>query len=455
MSLLLSGGTVVTSLHPVQVADSDVLISGDRVEALGEDTIGWPEPGSDGVERIDCGGCLLIPGNVNAHTHLYSALARGMPYALEPPADFVQILQRVWWRLDRALDEESIRASALVGGLEALRSGTTTVIDHHASPEAIDGSLEIVAEALASLGLRSVCCYEVSDRDGPERAAAGLAENGRFLERVVEGAYPLARGMVGAHASFTLSDATLAACVEAARSTSTGLHVHVAEDAADERDSVLRHGVRVAERLHVVGALDERALLAHGVHLDADEAHLVDDSGAMLVHNPRSNMNNAVGRAPLHLLGERVALGTDGIGADMFAESQAAFFRLRDEAGTPAPGWPLERLAQGAAFAGRAFEAPSLGRLEPGAPADIAILDYAAPAPLDASSLAGHWTYGLGSRHVRDVIVAGRPVIRDRRSTLVDEAALISDARLQAARLWDRLASTDIHPFDPQLETAP
>jgi putative selenium metabolism protein SsnA len=443
MSLLVSGGTVVTSLDPPVVVRADVLIDAGRIVAVG----GPGEQPTD--EHIDASGCLVIPGNVNAHMHVYSALARGMPYRLAPPGDFVEILQRVWWRLDRALDEGSVRASALVGGLEALLAGTTTLIDHHASPNAIDGSLDVVAEALASLGLRSVCCYEVTDRDGPECSRAGLAENERFIRRTAAGGLPLARGMVGAHASFTLSDETLAACAGLASDTAVGLHVHAAEDAADEADSERQHGVRVARRLAEVGALDARTLLAHGVHLDEEEAKLVRDVGATLAHNPRSNMNNAVGRTPLAWLGERVALGTDGIGSDMFVESQAAFFRWRDDGASPAPGWPLARLATGASAAARAFGEPALGRIVPGAPADLVILDYDAPTPLTADSFAGHWLYGLGARWVRDVIVAGSVVVRHRRLPRTDQDALVAEARVQAARLWERLDAIDAHPFSP------
>ena len=447
MSLLIAGGTVLTSLDPVRLERADVFIGGGHVVGLGDPTV---EEAAERVVQttIDASGCLVMPGNVNAHMHLYSALARGMPYALEPPTDFTQILQRVWWRLDRALDDESVRASALTGGMEALLAGTTTLIDHHASPEAIDGSLDIVAEALGSLGLRSVCCYEVSDRDGPERASAGLDESRRFAARVGSGDLPLARAMVGAHASFTLSDETLAACVQIAADAGIGIHIHAAEDVADEVDALRRHGVRVAARLADAGVLDERTLLAHGVHLDEDEARLVRAAGATVAHNARSNMNNAVGRTPLDLLGERVALGTDGIGSDMFAESQAAFFRHQED-GSPAYSWPLSRLAVGANVAARSFGEPALGRIEPGAPADIAILDYRSPTPLDADTIAGHWLFGLGARHVRDVIVAGQAVVRDRRLTLVDQDAIAAEARGQAARLWGALEAIDAHPFDP------
>ncbi|MDR7523382.1 MAG: amidohydrolase family protein, partial [Armatimonadota bacterium] len=235
-----------------------------------------------GGAHRDCSGCLVIPGNVCAHTHLYSALARGMPYRLDPPANFTQILQRVWWRLDRALDEEAIRASALVGGMGALLCGTTTLIDHHASPNAIDGSLDIIADALETLGVRSVLCYEVTDRDGPERAAAGLRENRRFLAQ----ARRLARGMAGAHASFTLSDETLAACVDVARQAGVGIHIHAAEDGADQRDCQARFGMRVIQRLARAGALGPDALLAHCIHLNGEEVELLLASGATVAHNP-------------------------------------------------------------------------------------------------------------------------------------------------------------------------
>ncbi len=449
MTLVLGGGTVVTSIDPVRVEHADVLVDGGRVAGIG--------PARDlpaGTGHIDCSGCLVIPGNVCAHTHLYSALARGMPYALEPPRDFIEILRRVWWRLDRGLDEASIRASALVGGMEALLAGTTTIVDHHASPNAIDGSLDVIADALASLGIRSVLAYEVTDRDGPERAEAGVRENRRFAGRVAAGSLPLARSMIGAHASFTLSEATLDACVAAASDTATGLHVHVAEDAEDEADCSARFGTSVVERLARAGALDERSLLAHGVHLERHEAELVCDAQATIAHNARSNMNNAVGRAPLRWFGPRVALGTDGIGADMFEESRTAYLRAREDGVTGDPGWALTRLAESARLAGRLFGEPLLGRIEAGAPADLVVLDHEAPAPVDARSFPGHWMFGLSSRAVRDVVVAGEVAVRDRQLELVGQDWVTSAARGEAARLWARLDSIAEHPFDPRAVAA-
>ena len=445
MSLLLTGGTVVRSIDPIVVEAADLPIEDGRI-ANGRGALGAAGP--DAAMRLDCSRCLIVPGNVCAHTHLYSTLARGMPYHLGAPRTFVDILRRVWWRLDRALDPESIRASASAGGMEALLAGTTTLVDHHASPSAIGGSLDVIADALAELGIRSVLCYETSDRDGPEAAAQGLAENDRFLAAVSDGEHPLARGMVGAHASFTLSPDTLAACASLARQWAVGLHVHVAEDAADERDAEARFGVRVAARLAGTGALDARTLVAHGVHLDPSEIELVRAAGATIVHNARSNMNNAVGRAPLGAFGSRVALGTDGIGADMFEEGRAAYFRRREEDVETPMTWPLVRLAEGARAAGEAFGEPLLGRLEPGAPADVVVLHYPAVTPVDADTLAAHWLFGLGAGSVRDVIVGGELVVRGARPVRVDPDVVAAAARAATAGVWRRLEAIDIHPFD-------
>jgi putative selenium metabolism protein SsnA len=439
----LCGATVVVALDPPEVVAADVVLAGDRVA--------WVGTAPAGVPRRDCTGTLVLPGNVCAHHHLYSALSRGMPYRLAPPVTFTEILQRVWWRLDRALDEEAIRASALRGGLDALRAGTTTIVDHHASPNAVDGSLDIIADTLAGLGVRSVLCYEVSDRDGPERATAGVAENRRFIAR----ADGLTRGMVGAHASFTLSDDTLDDVVDAARLSGTGVHIHVAEDAADQVDARVRCGAGVVERLDRAGALTDRALLAHCVHVAPAEIHAVADTGATVVCNPRSNMNNAVGHSPFNHAPRGVALGTDGIGGDLFAESQVGFFRAREADVATAGDWPLARLADGARFAGRVHGEPLLGTLRAGAPADLVVLDYPTPTPVTADNLVGHWVFGLSAAQVRDVLVAGEIVVADRRSTRVDEAEVAAAGAAEAARLWDRMDAVPAHDFAPLTSSEP
>jgi putative selenium metabolism protein SsnA len=443
VSLVLRGGTVVTSLDPPSLGPSDVTVVNGRVAAERD-----AEPGAD---AIDCTGCLVIPGNVCAHHHLYSALARGMPYRLEPPQNFLQVLQRVWWRLDRALDESSILHSAFVGGADALLAGTTTIVDHHASPNAIDRSLEWLDRGLRGLGARRILCYEVTDRDGLDRAAAGLEETHLRLKEPAPSGHvePLLRTMVGAHASFTLSAETLAACVSLADEFDVGIHVHVAEDAVDEQDCEGRFGRRVVERLADAGALTDRSLLAHCVHVDDQEIELIRNSGAWVTHNPRSNMNNRVGRARVGRLGDRVAFGTDGIDGDMFAESRAAYWRGREDDPSITPSWVLGRLAAGAAFAGQAFDEPLLGRIEPGAPADLVVLDYDPPTPLTAENLAGHWMFGLSARDVRDVVVGGSVVVRDRRLVRVGEGEPRAHSQAAAQEVWRRMDDIEEHPFVP------
>ncbi|MCU1279621.1 MAG: amidohydrolase, partial [bacterium] len=240
---------------------------------------------------------LTLPGFVCAHTHLYSSLARGMPAPPEAPRNFTEILERVWWRLDRALDAEAVELSALVGAVEAAKVGCTTLVDHHASPGrngvAVEGSLDLVAGAIAKVGLRGVVCYEVTDRNGADEARAGIRENERFLERVRHEPPRLIRAMVGAHAAFTLSDGTAEALADVARRHRAGVHIHVAEDAVD-RD---KDGRSTVSWLQARGLLDERTLLAHCVHVDDADVARIRDTGATVVHNPRSNANNAVGYA--------------------------------------------------------------------------------------------------------------------------------------------------------------
>jgi putative selenium metabolism protein SsnA len=442
---VLAGGTVVTSLSPPEVVEADVTMANGRIV-----DVGTGEPPS-GASVLDCSGCLVMPGLVCAHHHLYSSLARGMPLTLAPPRSFVEILRRVWWRLDRALTPGDVWMSAWAGGADAVLAGTTTIVDHHASPHAIEGSLDQVGSALARLGVRGVLCYEVSDRDGPERAEAGIKENRRFLEQregLEETRSSLLRGMVGAHASFTLSQDTLTACADAARELGSGIHVHVAEDGADQRDAMARFGRRVVTRLAEAGALDERTLLAHCVHLDDDELEMLRAAGATAVHNPRSNMNNAVGHAPVERF-DRLALGTDGVSGDMFEEAQAAYWRAREASLEVTPQWALDRLAESARFVAAAFDQPLLGRIETGAPADVLVLEYAPPTPFTAKNLAGHLVFGLSARMVRDVLVAGEEVVRDRTLVRVDERELRARCREAAKALWRRVEQIPEHPFVP------
>src|SRR5215472_394906 len=439
MSYLLKGGTVIT-LDPPVVERVDLRVHDGQIVARAKDL--KPQAGD---EVVDVRGKLLMPGLVCGHTHLYSTLARGMPGPERAPANFKEILELVWWRLDRALDREAIYYSALVGALEAARAGTTCIFDHHSSPSFIEGSLGVVGEALETIGLRGVLCYEITDRGGQALRDEGLAETSAFLESIkrrindagqVRRGSVLVRGMVGAHASFTLSDESLGACSEIVQAYDAGFHIHVAEDQCDVDDAHSKYGLGVVERLANHGLLNQRTILAHGTHLDEREIRMALDAGAWFAHNPGSNMNNQVGYAPVVQFGDRSALGTDGIGADMFEQARLAFFKGRDAHGSNTPGDWIRVLARGQQLASESFGV-DFRALAPGSAADLIVLDYNAPTPLAPDNLAGHLIFGMNSRLVDSVMVNGRFIIKNGQSGL-DEEELSRKARDVAARLWSR-----------------
>jgi len=428
--MLLKDG-IVASLDPPRVEKSCLRVEGETIVERGPAL-----SASGGEDVVDLGEALVLPGLVNAHTHLYSALARGMPSPAEPPRSFLEILERVWWRLDRALDPEAVYLSGLVGALEAVRSGTTTLFDHHSSPSCIAGSLATLQRATEEVGLRSVLCYETTDRNGGQGRDEGLAENRGFL---ASGPSALTRGLLGAHASFTLSDETLDLLAGAARDVTSSLHVHVAEDRADVEHCRRHHECGVLERLKRHGLLSDRTLLVHAVHLSEPELREAQAAGAWLVHCPRSNMNNGVGQAQTTAF-RRAALGTDGLDEDVLAESRAAFLGMRSAGRGDADAAAVAMLVAGQRLAADAFGLP-LGSLTAGAPADLVVLDYRLPTPLTADNLAGHLLFGIDRSHVRSTMVAGRFVLRDRRVTTVDEAAVAARARAAAEGVWARMRS--------------
>lgn len=400
-------------------------------------------PGArEGDLVIDAANRLVTPGLINAHTHIYSALARGISLKDAAPQNFLQILERLWWRLDRNLTLADLDLSARLHGVECLRGGVTTVFDHHASPGAARGSLETIAGALGELGLRSCLGYEVSDRDGPEVAAAGIEENRAFLAGPAQDRSALVRGLFGLHASFTLGDGTLRRCAEAAGEA--GFHLHLGEDRCDAEVTRERFGCTPTERLQRHGLLRRRTLCAHGVHLTDEDTAILAGAGATLVHCPESNMNNAVGVADLARLrdaGVRLALGTDGFTASMARTALAAQLLQSHRAGDPRAGYAV---APGLLFGGNRVLAREtfgrdLGRLGAGAPADLVIWDYRPPAPLAAENIWGHLAFGLVTARAEEVFVAGRRVLAAGRPPSVDEDELAARCRDAAAALWERL----------------
>ncbi len=433
MNIVLHNALLV-GLDPPQVERGGLRIGGGQILERGLHC----EP-TAADQSFDCGGAVVLPGLVNGHTHLYSALAVGMPPPAKPPRDFLEILQFVWWRLDQALDAESIETSARVGALDAVRSGTTTLIDHHASPHLIEGSLDLVERGIAAVGARAVLCYETTDRHGAAGRQAGLAENRRYLKAKAEGAcdHQFA-GLVGAHAAFTLEDQTLDELAALAREYGSGVHLHVAEDPCDADLCRHVHQAELIDRLAGHGLLKTPSIFAHGTHLDAQAIARVNAAGLTLAHNPRSNMNNAVGYAPVDQFRCPVLLGTDGIGQDLLAEARHAWFMSRAARASITPQQIIAMLAAGARRASQDLDL-TLGVLRPGAAADIVVTDYQPSTPMTAGNLAGHLLFALDSRQVRDVMINGRWVVRERTVITTDETADRRQAVETAGRLWKRM----------------
>ena len=424
--MLIRGGTLL-HLDPLRVVRVDLRVKDGIIEELGAELASRP-----GEETVELAGAALMPGLVNAHHHIYSALATGMPMPERAPESFSAMLEQVWWRMDEALDLSTVRACGLVGGLAALRAGVTTVVDHHASPSAIDGALLTLDDALDEVGLRRVLCYEVTDRGGPERARAGVEAHRALLSAGRAGGKRAT--LIGGHASFTLSDETLRSMVALATEAGVGLHMHVAEAVDDAR----RTGEPVVPRLARLGALLPGSVFAHGVHLSPDDLRQIEDAGAFLTHQPRSNMNNAVGYAPLRHAGANTALGTDGIGSDMFTELQAGYFRSQEEGVGWGPDRWLAALSTGARLAGGALGV-RLGQLRPGAAADLVVLEPSAGPPLSAASLGAAMVFRMGSAMVRHVMISGRWRLWNRAPTTLNIAQVNSEAHAAADALWGRM----------------
>ena len=383
-----------------------------------------PQPGPE--DRIlDCGFKVVTRSFACGHHHIYSTLARGMPAPAKTPANFVQILEYVWWHLDKRLDLEMIRASALAAALHCARNGVTLIIDHHASPFAVEGSLSTIARGFEEVGLSHLLCYEISDRDGEGPREAGLAETEAYLSAGN-------KGQVGLHASFTVGDELLDRAVALARRHNTGIHVHVAEDQADQDRCLAKYGVRVVERFSEAGVLDlGGTILAHCLHLDPRERRLIKDSPAWVVQNTESNQNNNVGLCGYTWLPGRVMLGTDGMHSDMLRSAKAAFL-----AGQATEGLSLEKAYQ-------RFRAVHRFIKQTGAPGDgennLVILDYDSPTELNSGNFLGHFVFGIEPRHVETVISQGRIIVEKGRPTRVDEKEILAFAREMGKRLWEKM----------------
>lgn len=384
-----------------------------------------PDPErTEHITGIDCSGKFITRSFANGHHHSYSALARGMPAPKKNPINFSEILQFIWWNLDKALDPDMIRLSGLVTAIACAKNGVTFVIDHHSSPFAIEGSLEILAKSFEEVGVGHLLCYEISDRDGLDIVRKGLTETATYLEK--------RQGLVGLHASFTVGNDTLKQAVDLAVAANSGIHIHVAEDKSDEEDCIRKYNIRVIERLESAGVLQfSKTILAHCLHLDDHERSLVERSPAWVVQNMESNLNNSVGFFTSKGLGSLIMLGTDGMHSDMLRSAQSAFFA----------GHNFDSIDYGEIY--RRFRNIhhyiNINGFSGDAENNLVILDYDTPTPLTGSNFLGHFLFGFKARDVTHVISDGKLIVESGTLLTVNEKEILAEAQFQAVRLWKKM----------------
>ncbi len=395
-------------------------------------------------EVLDAGGKYVMPGNICGHTHYYGAYARGMAIPGSAAKDFPEILEKLWWPLDKALSLEDVKISAQVCLVNAIRHGTTTLIDHHASPNAIEGSLDQIADAVVESGVRSSLCYEVTDRNGEAGAKAGIEENVRFIKKLKANPNPLLGASFGLHASLTLSDKTLEASKKAAPAW-TGFHVHTAEHEVDEYDSLQKSGTRVIDRLDKFGLLGPKSIAVHAVHIDAHEVQLLVETGTWVTHQPRSNMNNGVGLGNVESFmraGVKVGLGNDGFSNAMWEEWKTAYLvhKLWNRDPRRMGGYDVTQMAvyNNAALAKVFWPGAPLGIIQPGAYADLIFVDYQPYTELTAGNLPWHILFGFHESMITTTIAGGKVLMKDRKLTTMDEEEIASKGREYSAKAWKR-----------------
>lgn len=429
-TILIKNGTIVTLDRMNNMIKGSLLIEDKKISKIGK-----VKASAD--ITIDAKGKLIIPGMICAHSHMYGAFARGMPLKGPPPKNFLEILKKIWWRLDKKLTLKEVGLSAEICLVEMIKSGITSFAEHHSSPYTIKNSLDTIAKVMEKAGLRGLLCYEVSDRDGPEITKRGIEENARFIKN----AKGNVRGIFGLHASMTLSDETLEKCLEIVEKYDVGFHIHVAESTFDLEDSIKNYGKRTVERLKDKGILNPKTIAAHCVHVNEKEIELLRETNTNVVHNPQSNMNNAVGVAPIPEMlkaGINVGLGTDGFCFDMFREAKVMYIVHKLSKRDPrvmSAGIVVKVLfGNNARIVG--FD---VGSIEVGKLADLVIIDYKPPTPLTPENFPWHFIFGMNSSNVETVIADGNIVMQDRKIKTLNEEKIIEESKKAARELWERL----------------
>ncbi len=395
------------------------------------------------AEFIDARGGVIMPAFINTHEHIYSAMARGLSIKGYAPKGFLDVLDGQWWTIDRRLTMEQIKYSAMDTMISCIRNGVTTIFDHHASFGQIKGSLFTIADAAKELGLRVCLCYEVSDRDGMDKAREAVAENAEFIRYALKDESDMLAGMMGMHAQFTISDATMELAA-ANKPDGVGYHIHVAEGIEDLHDCLKKYGKRIVDRLYDMDILGEKTLLGHCIYINPHEMELIKATDTMVVHNPESNMGNACGCPPTMELVRRgilTGLGTDGYTHDMTESYKVANVLHKHHLCDTNAAWgevPTMLFVNNAAIANRYFKAP-LGVLKEGAAADVIVADYNPPTPMDAGNLNGHILFGMTGRDVVTTIGNGKVLMKDREVKVADVDEVMAKCREESAKLWKNI----------------
>lgn len=441
--MILGNGVVITldKNNPI-IQSGAILIKNGKIEDVGEsETILKKYP--DEIFE-DVKGQVIMPGMINPHHHIYSAFARGLAFEGEPPLNFKEILERVWWRLDKKLNLEDTKYSAYGTYIECIRNGVTTVFDHHASPYHLENSLDMLAEAAKDIGIRSCMCYEVSDRDGEEICNKGIEENVRFIKKYNTKDQNMLKGMFGLHASFTLSDETMKKCQKAIKNLDVGYHVHVAEGYEDLVDSKEKYGLRVVERLDKYEVFGPKTLAVHCIHIDDNEINILKNRECNVIHNPESNMGNAVGCAPILKMNEKgitLGLGTDGFTSDIFESLKVGNILQKYENRDPSVGFNeimKMGLENNRKIAEIYFDG-ELGVIKKGALADIIVVEYTPFTELNEKNIYGHILFGMSGKSVISTIIDGKFIMKNRDIQTVDEKEILKKSREVSKKMWSRM----------------
>ncbi|MGL6064906.1 MAG: putative aminohydrolase SsnA [Fusobacteriaceae bacterium] len=440
MYIVGNGRVITQNVENPYIENGAIVIREDKIVAVG-DFEKLKNEYSD-AQFIDAKKGVIMPGLINTHTHIYSSFARGMAVT-GSTRNFNEILENLWWKVDKALGIEDIKYSAYATYLESIKNGVTTVIDHHASPYAVTGSLKKIAEVADELGIRTSLCYEVSDRDGDAIAEEGINENINFIKWAEAKKSDMLKGMFGLHASFTLSNETLDKCQKAMEGLNVGYHIHTAEGYTDLIDSLNKYGKRVIERLDDYGIFRENTIAVHCIHVNEHELDIIKDSKCNVVHNPESNMGNAVGCSPaIHMIkkGIKVGLGTDGYTGDMLESLKVASTLHKHHLCDPTVAWgeaPLMLFKNNSEIVKKQFGCET-GILKEGAKADVAIFDYNPHTELNGTNYNGHILFGISGRAAITTICNGKIIMKDRKILTVDEESVLEKSREISKEMWER-----------------